>query len=885
MEQKWHAMAVEEIFELLKSSADGLSSKAAAKHLLQYSKNELPKPPRNSAWEILWQQIKSPLIFLLLIAAGAEAAVRSFDNAILITLAVLANILVGFYQEYKAQSTILALREYLSYNGKVLRDGKKQLVPSAEIVPGDVVYLEAGDRVPADGRLLFIQDLQTNEASLTGESTPVKKQLGEFEDGTLVSDRLNMCFAGTIVAKGVGILIITQTGAQTEFGKISGMVLQTEEEMTPLQHRIERFARYVGIFVLAVAILVFLVGLYRGYSLLQMFETSVSLAVAAIPEGMLISITVIMVLGMQRILKQNALVRRLAATETIGSVTVICTDKTGTLTLGEMRVVEIFHGAGLKAQISETKSLTAADGSLEALLIAAILCNDAEVKMGADHESGLVVGDPTEVALVRCAQDFKLDEFELRKIHPRIGVVPFDEKNKYMVTMHDGSGKEHFLAVKGAPELIIDHCVSYLDNGNEVNLNHQVLERFNNSYHEMTSRGLRVLAIARKAVLGGELTVDSLPEKMTLLGVVGISDPLRSDARKMIELARSAGIRPVIITGDHALTARSIGQQLGYDVQVHPVIEGVMIDHWSEAEFKKNIGSVEIFARVTPAHKIKIVQAFESLGEVVAMVGDGVNDAPALKAADVGIALGSGTDVAKEVSDVVLIDNSFKTIVYAIRQGRIIFDNIRKVLIYLLSDATAETMLVLFSLIVGAPVPLTVMQILMINIIVDGLPNVALTFEKGEQGVMERKPRPRNEDIITKTLLKVIFTVGAVMDVALIGVFVWMMRAGEPIDHIRTILFLSLSIGSLLYAYSCKDLYHAVWKTKIFDNRFLNYVVAGSFLILLLVVYVPALGSFFDLEAPSLAEWGIIGLVGFIKPLTMEIVKKVLLRKKIDSVF
>lgn len=883
MEQKWHAMPIEDIFKNLKSSAEGLSSKSAEKHLIQFGKNELPKPPRNSAWEILWRQIKSPLIFLLLIAAVAEGAVGSYDNALLISIAVIANIAVGFYQEYKAQATIFALREYLSYSGKVLRDGKKQLVTSAEIVPGDVVYLEAGDRIPADGRLLFIQDLQTNEASLTGESTPVKKQLGEFEGDTLVSDRLNMCFAGTIVAKGVGILIITQTGGGTEFGKISGMVLQTEEETTPLQNRIQRFAKFVGIFVFVVAVLVFLVGLYRGYSLLQMFETAVSLAVAAIPEGMLISITVIMVLGMQRILKQHALVRRLAATETIGSVTVICTDKTGTLTVGEMRVVEIIHGAGSKVTITELPALLPqAKDSLKELLISAILCNDAEVKMGANHQSGLVVGDPTEVALVRCAQDFKLDEFELRKSHPRIGVVPFDEKNKYMITMNDGNSQEHFLAIKGAPELIIDHCNSYLENGIDVNLNHQVMKTFTELYHDMTSRGLRVLAIARKAVSGGELTVDALPEKMTLLGIVGISDPLRSDARKMIELARSAGIRPVIITGDHALTARSIGQQLGYDVEAHPVIEGVMIDHWTDEEFKKNIGNVEIFARVTPAHKIKIVNVYRSLGEVVAMVGDGVNDAPALKAADVGIALGSGTDVAKEVSDVVLLDNSFKTIVYAIRQGRIIFDNIRKVLIYLLSDATAETMLVLFSLIVGAPVPLTVMQILMINIIVDGLPNVALTFEKGEQGVMDRKPRPCHEDIITKTLLKVIFTVGAVMDVALIGVFIWMMKAGEPIAHIRTLLFLALSIGSLLYAYSCKDLYQPIWKIKIFDNKFLNYVVGGSLILLLLLVFVPALNNFFDLSMPSLTEWTVVLLVAAIKPFTMEAVKKLVLQKKND---
>lgn len=881
MEQKWHAMPIEDIFKHLKSSEEGLSSKSAEKHLTQFGKNELPKPPRNSAWEILWRQIKSPLIFLLLIATVAEIAVGSYDNALLISIAVLANIVVGFYQEYKAQATIFALREYLSYNSKVLRDGKKQLINSNQIVPGDVVYLEAGDRVPADGRLTFLHDFQTNEAPLTGESTPVKKQLGQSEEDTLVSDRLNMCFAGTIVAKGVGILIITETGAKTEFGKISGMVMQTEEEMTPLQHRIQRFAKFIGIFVFIVVILVFLIGLYRGYSLLLMFETSVSLAVAAIPEGMLISITVIMVLGMQRILKQNALVRRLAATETIGSVTVICTDKTGTLTLGEMRVVEIIYGTGTRIDVGgEVKSLPKVDDSLNQLFISSILCNDAEVKIGADNQSGLVVGDPTEVALIRAAQDFKIDEFAIRKAHARIGVVPFDEKNKYMITMHNGGSQDHFMAIKGAPELIMDHCNSCLDGNKEVPLNHQIIQKFTESYHEMTSRGLRVLAIAHKKVKGGELTVDKLPEQMTLLGIVGISDPLRSDARQMIELARSAGIRPVVITGDHALTARSIGEQLGYDVQNNPVIEGVMIDHWTDEEFKKNISNVGIFARVTPSHKIKIVQAFASMGEVVAMVGDGVNDAPALKAADVGIALGSGTDVAKEVSDVVLIDNSFKTIVYAIRQGRIIFDNIRKVLIYLLSDATAETVLVLFSLIIGAPIPLTVAQILMINIIVDGLPNIALTFEKGEQGVMERKPRPRNEDIITKQILKVILSVGIAMDVALIGAFVWMMRAGESISHIRTLLFLSLAIGSLLYAYSCKDLHQPIWKINIFDNKILNYVVAGSFALLMALVFFPPMSGLFDLTIPTFAEWGLIGLIALIKPLTMEFAKKFILTKK-----
>jgi Ca2+-transporting ATPase len=692
-----------------------------------------------------------------------------------------------------------------------------------------------------------------------------------------------MCFAGTIVAKGVGIFIITQTGSDTEFGKISGMVLETEEEVTPLQVRIQRFAKFVGIFVFVVVILVFLIGIFRGYSLLQMFETSVSLAVAAIPEGMLISITVIMVLGMQRILKQNALVRRLGATETIGSVTVICTDKTGTLTLGEMRVVEIVHGEGEKVVISDEPKVSSLENdSLKELIISSILCNDAEVKIGANQNSGLVVGDPTEVALVRCAQDFKIDEYALRKLHPRIGVVPFEEMNKYMITMHDGSSQDHFLAVKGAPELILEHCTSYLKNGIAVQITQEVIKTFTEAYHDMTSRGLRVLAISKKPVQGGQLMVDALPEEMILLGIVGISDPLRHDARKMIEMARSAGIRSVIITGDHKLTARSIGLQLGYDVDKYPVIEGAMIDRWTEQEFKNNLKQIEIFARVTPAHKIKIVKAFESLGEVVAMVGDGVNDAPALKAADVGIALGSGTDVAKEVSDVVLIDNSFKTIVYAIRQGRIIFDNIRKVLIYLLSDATAETVLVLFSLVVGAPVPLTIMQILMINIIVDGLPNVALTFEKGEQGVMKRKPRPRNEDIINKTLLKVIFTVGAVMDVALIGVFIWMMKIGEPISHIRTILFLALSIGSLLYSYSCKDLYRPLWKIKLFDNHFLNYVVAGSVALLLVLVYVPTLSTFFDLDAPSVLQWLLIIVVAFIKPMTMEVVKRLFLSNKND---
>lgn len=881
MEQKWHAMSIEDIFKHLKSSAEGLSSKSAEKHLIQFGKNELPKPPRNSAWEILWRQIKSPIIFLLLIATGAEIVVSSYDNALLISIAVIANIVVGFYQEYKAQATIIALREYLSYNSKVLRDGKKQLVNSDQIVPGDVVYLEAGDRIPADGRLLFIQDLQTNEAPLTGESTPVKKQLGQIDEDTLVSDRSNMCFAGTIVAKGVGILIITESGTKTEFGKISGMVMQTEEEMTPLQQRIRRLAKLLGIFVLIVVILVFLIGLYRGYTLLLIFETSVSLVVAAIPEGMLISITVIMVLGMQRILKQNALVRRLAATETIGSVTVICTDKTGTLTLGEMRVVEIIYGTGSRIDVADTvKSLPKIDDSLNQLFIASILCNDAEVKLGADHQSGLVVGDSTEVALIRAAQDFKVDEFAIRKAHARIAVVPFEEKNKYMITMHDGGSQDHFMAIKGAPELIMDHCNSCLDGNNEVPLNHQTIQKYTEAYHEMTSRGLRVLAIAHKKVKGGELTVDKLPEQMTLLGIVGISDPLRSDARKMIELARSAGIRTVIITGDHALTARSIGEQLGYDVDAHPVIEGVMIDHWTDQEFKKNIGQVEIFARVTPAHKIKIVQTFAAMGEVVAMVGDGVNDAPALKAADVGIALGSGSDVAKEVSDVVLIDNSFKTIVYAIRQGRIIFDNIRKVLIYLLSDATAVTVLVLFSLIVDAPVPLTVAQILMINIIIDVLPNIALTFEKGEYGVMKRKPRPRKEDIITKQILKVILSVGVVMDVALIGVFIWMMRAGESISDIRTLLFLALSMGSLLYAYTCKDLHLPIWKIKLFDNKILNYVVTGSFALLMTLVFLPPLSGLFDLTIPTFTEWWVIGLIALIKPLTMEFAKKFILTDK-----
>lgn len=873
----FHTLSVKDCLEELKSSLDGLSSREAQLRLKKNGFNELPAEKSFGAFLILLKQFNNPFIYILIFAGLACLFLNEKANAAVILGAVVVNVLIGFFEENKADKALQKLRKMVEYKTFVRREGREERINAKELVVGDIMLLEAGDRLSADGRIIWESELNVNESVLTGESFPAKKTVKETSLGAALADRTNMVYAGTVAVSGRGEVIITATGKETEVGRIAGLISSKEEEQTPLQIALLDFSKFLGVMFLGICLLIFIFGVAQGRDVFEMFLTAVALAVSSIPEGLLISLTLILVLGMQRLLKNKVLTRKLIAVETLGNTTVICSDKTGTLTEGKMTVSHVVVGE----KEFEVKNPGEEEGAKIVSLALQIgaMCNNSRVENPEEPlKNWEIFGAPTETALLSAAYSSGLNRELILKSEPRVGEKQFNSENKFMATLHRQDGN-FILYEKGAPEILLSKSKRYYENDKEVALSAEHLEKIGEVFKGLTEKGFRVIGVAWRKIAGQEIETiekidwEKIDDDLTFVGLLALKDPLRSDAKEAIAEAKKAGLRTVIITGDHKLTALAIGKEIGLDPDDGEVIDGIDLDKMDDKELLKAAGKISIYARVSPHHKLRIINALRERGEVVAMAGDGVNDAPALKAADIGIALGTGTDVAKEASDMILLDNNFKVIVLAVEEGRRIFANMRKVVTYLVSDSFSEVVLVAGSIFLNAPLAILPAQILWLNIIHDGPPDFALAFEKGNPALMEKSPRGRKAPLLNAQMKSIIFGTGIVMNAVLLALFIYFLNGGMEIDYLRTLIFAILGVKSLMAIFSLRSFSRSIWRFNPFGNPYLLGAVALSVALFLPAIYWPPLQGVLS-TVPLLAkDWLLVFVFGFVNLIMTEGVK------------
>jgi P-type Ca2+ transporter type 2C len=855
----WHTLPPEQALRRLDTAASGLAPAAVEERRRQYGDNELTAAEGVNPWRILFEQFKNLLIIILLVATGLSAFLGHTIEAAAIIAIVLFAVLLGFVQEYRAGNALQALRRMAAPTARVLRGGAESTLPARELVPGDIVLLQAGDRVAADLRLLEAVNLRLDEASLTGESQPVEKQTEALADPELaVADRSNLAFAGTNVGYGRGRGVVTATGMATEFGRISGLLQGLAAERTPLQENLDRVGRHLAIAAGVVVAVIALLGWLRGAPLLEMVIFGIALAVAVVPEALPAVVTISLAIGMQRLLGCHALANHLATVETLGSTAIICTDKTGTLTCNQMTVRRIWTAAGqvkLAGEGYRPEGAVAAEagelpaGALRRLLTAAVLASDA----GLVEKDGewTVHGDPTEAALLVAAAKAGLDLQVLNNDRPRIGEIPFSSESKFMFTLH-GGGDGTLVCAKGAPEVILGRCESLLTAAGEVPLDDDARRGILAAAEAMAGQALRVMAVAE----GRDVSLTEAEGRLTFLGLAGMIDPPRPEAFAAIRTCVTAGIKPVMITGDHPQTARAIARELGI-LKGGELLTGPELEKLSAAELAARVGTVEVYARVSPEHKLRVIEAWRGKGKIVAMTGDGVNDAPALKLADIGIAMGiTGTDVSKQAADMILTDDNFASIVAAVREGRGIFGNIKKYLMYLLSSNLGEIGLLGGATLLGWPLPLTAVQILYVNLATDGLPALALAVDPPEEDLMEQPPRDPRRGIFTRPVVGLMLTGGFWSTLVNLGLFGGLLAAGRPVDHAMVLTFLSLVLIQFFKAYSFRSERHSLLR-RPFANRWLNLAILWELLLLGLIIYLPPLQKAFGTYDLTLADWGL----------------------------
>ena len=881
MEYSWHSLSLDKVFSTLESSRGGLSIEEVKNRLKKYGPNLLPKEKPYSKLKLFLSQFESPLILILLVACGISLYLGHYSDAIFIIAVLLVNTSVGFYQENKANASLRALHSMVKISARVLRGGNLKEVDSSELVPGDIIFLKSGDKVPADARLFETVGLKVSESSLTGEWSAVHKHSGEVPEESPLGDRTGMVFMGTIIEDGSASVVVIGTGSNTAIGGIVSLLKETKERKTPLQQKISSLSRWVGAFVIFVISIVIILGVFNGRSFTEIFITSLALAVSAVPSGLLPAITVILVLGMRRILKQNGLVRKLIANETLGSVTVICTGKTGTLTEGKMQVSHILTGSrellgNGHDPIFNIEDVEDLDSHMLALK-AAVLANSAFIENPDDefHE-WIVRGRSTEKALLVAGTHAGLSKKKLSDEFPQIERLDFSSVNKYSATLHSNPDGSKILYVIGAPEILAANSVDLHVDGTKHKLDSLIHSELLNKLDLLTQKGLRVVACAHREFSKKETigSINTLVNNLTLVGYIALKDPLREDAKDSIVLTKRAGIRTVLITGDHRLTAQSIAVEIGIEATDKMILEGKDLDKLSDKELEEKVKTITIYARVSPNHKLRIVQALQAKGEVVAMVGDGVNDGPALKAADVGVSVGSGTDVAKEVADIVLLDDNFKTIVKAIEQGRLIFQNIRKVFIYLVADDFSELFIFLVSMALGLPLPLLAAQILWINLVEDGLPDIALTTEQETTGVMDDKPRRPDEPILNKPMRKWMVAIFAITGLAAFLTFLSVWKITGDLEKTRSIVFALMCLDSLIFAFSVRSFKRSIFRKDIFSNRFLVGAAIIGLLLLFGAIYLPALQKLLSTQALYGMEWLMIFSISATEIVLIEAFKK-----------
>jgi len=887
--KKWHALEVSAVLaEIGVDPRQGLSTEEAEARLKKYGPNALPEAPPTPFWKRLLEQLKGFVVLILIVATIISMAVGDWIEAGAILAIVVLNAFIGAIQESRAEQALQSLKKMAAPEAQVLRDGVRKTIPARELVPGDIVLLEAGSIVPADLRLIETAQLRVDESSLTGESVPVDKDADAvLPEDTALADRVNMAFLGSTVVYGRGVGVVVATGSATVLGEIAGVIEEPQEE-TPLQRRLEEFGRILGILILVICGIVFVVEILRDpnlhilreqgllaylrtseHALLGFFIIAVSLAVAAVPEGLPAIVTLCLAMGMREMLRRNALVRRLPSVETLGSATVICADKTGTLTQNQMTVTTVWvdgelisvTGQGYKPEgqfLKDGKPLRPQDHPLLlSALWVGLLCSDAELR--AENGSYRVVGDPTEGALVVAALKAGLS----RNTIPRVSELPFDSERKRMTTIHPAEAfpiplsSPYVAAVKGAPDVVLAHCAALATKNGPIPLTPEEQKKVSRANEEMAGQGLRVLAVAYRPLpfLPEDPTPEEIERDLVFLGLVGMQDPPRPEVPKALETARKAGLRTIMITGDHVATAVAIAKQIGLLRPNGRVISGSELDRMSDEELVCIIDEVDVFARVSPHHKVRIVEALRARGEIVAMTGDGVNDAPALKRADIGIAMGiSGTDVAKSTADMVLLDDNYASIVAAVEQGRVIYANIRKTIYYLLSCNFAEIAIIFFAVLLGWPTPLTAIQLLLLNLLTDGAPALALGMEPAEPGIMERPPRSPKEKIIDREMAWGIFYQATALTAAVLGLYA-LAYYGAWHEDADTLAFVTLVVAELFRAYAARSEWIPLFKIGPFTNRWMQWAFLSSMIILLLVVYIPPLQPVFNTLPLTISMW------------------------------
>lgn len=869
--------------ELQVNPAAGLTSDEADRRLSQYGHNRLEGGKEKSIFQMMLEQLKDFLVIILIIAAVISIALGESLEGIIILAIVVLNTILGVYQENKASNALKALKEMASPHAKVLRDGQVVEVASSDVVPGDIAILEAGDYIPADLRLIEAVNLKVDEAALTGESVPVEKDAKVvLADDASLGDRINCAYMGTVITYGRGKGVITNTGMQTQMGNIADMLNDTPDESTPLQKKLDSLGKLLGIVCLVICGVIFLLGLFHGMELFDIFMTSVSLAVAAIPEGLTVVVTVVLAMGMQRMVKCNAIIKRLSAVETLGSTTVICSDKTGTLTQNKMTIQKLYDasdvfnvsGSGYSpvGEVTDEAGNAAGD-SVQKLIEGGLLCNDATY----NPEKETIIGDPTEGAMVVLAYKCGMEKLDWEEKYPRLQEIPFDSDRKLMSTFHKIDDKI-VMYTKGAPDELLRRCDDVEVAGQVQALTDQKREEILTKNKEFAESALRVIGVAYRIVDVVDTSLEA-ENNLIFVGLLGMIDPPREEAKEAIDICKTAGIQVKMITGDHKITASAIGSQLG--IVTDGVVEGREISEMTDEQLCECVRNTNVFARVSPEHKVRLVDAVKANGNIAAMTGDGVNDAPSLKHADIGVAMGiTGTDVSKEAADMILTDDNFASIVRAVAEGRTIYGNIRKVVGFLLSCNIGEILVIFFAMLANLPVPLVAIQLLSINLITDAFPAFALGMEKEEPGVMNKPPRDPAEPIVNKKMAVAVIIQSLALAVGTLASFIYGYYVHDSLDVARSACFLTLVLGELLRAYSARSESVSVFRMKVFENSYLNKCVLVSVLFMIASIYVPFLNPVFSTVPLTFDEMIFALLFAFLPMLGGEAAK--LIQKRMD---
>lgn len=870
--KSWHGISAEKVFELLSVARSGLSDNEAGERMEKYGPNRLTPPKKQSPFLRFLQQFNNILIYVLLVAGAITAFLDHWLDAWVIFGVVVLNALIGFIQEGKAEKALDAIRDLLSPQAIVRRGNKTFAVPAEQLVPGDVVMLQSGDKVPADLRLFSVKDLRIDESLLTGESVPVEKSSASVDSETPIGDREGMAFSGTLVTYGKSEGVVVGTGDNTEIGRISSLLGGVETLETPLLRRIEEFAKTLTVVIVGLSLVSFAFGvLVRGYSFAEMFNAAVGLAVAAIPEGLPAIMTITLAIGVQAMAKRKSIIRRLPAVETLGSVSVICSDKTGTLTRNEMTVRSVALPGkmfSLTGEGYDPHGVFLLDGreadlkyypQMRTLAHISLLCNDSSLHPR--DGQWVLSGDPTEGALYALGKKAGYDPETEQQEWPRIDMIPFESEHRFMATLHHDHTDKAYVYVKGAPEVILERCTLQRRDGADEPLD---LGHWETLLKKMAGQGQRLLAIAVRDVTTEKrtLTFDDVRTGLTLLGVVGLIDPPREEAISAVKSCQKAGIRVKMITGDHIDTARAVGRMIGIG-DGRSAMTGAEVEAMTDEELREVVDEVDVFARSSPEHKIRLVKALQANSNVVAMTGDGVNDAPALKRADVGIAMGQkGTEVSKEAAEMVLVDDNFATIASAVEEGRTVYDNLKKSILFVLPTNGGEALSLLAAIALGYTLPITAVQILWVNMVTAVTLALTLAFEKAEDNVMERKPRKSDAPILSRFIAWRIVYVSVILMSGTFGLFLWYERAGVSYEMARTVAVNTLVVFEIFYLFSSRFYVASVFSRKrFFENPYVFYATGILVVLQLLFVYAPFMQSLFATVALSLADWGLIILI------------------------